>query len=56
MLSEWGLEGMGNWGSSPHGGEGDEDVNRAQELIQSVSESGMSIETHRTTVEQSEKH
>ena len=38
------------------GGGGDGDVNRAQGHIQSASKSGMRIGTHRTPVEQSEKH
>src|SRR5882724_7590099 len=45
-----------NYGSCPHGGEGDGDVNRVHGHIQLVSESGMRTGMHTAAVEQSKKH
>ena len=56
MLLGWGPESICNYGSCPHGGERDGDVNRAQEHIQLASKLGMRAGTHTTTAEQSKKH
>jgi len=49
-------ESICNNSSCLNGVEGDRDVNKAHEYIQSASESGMWAGTCITTVEQSEKH
>ena len=54
MLSGWRPEGICNYNSCLHGGEGDMDVNRIQGCIQSVSKSRMRVGT--TSVKQSKKY
>ena len=52
----WRLESIWNQGGCLHWGGRDGDVNRVQGWIQSGSKLGMSIETCRTTAEQSKKY
>jgi len=52
MLLGWRLEGICNYGSCPHGGGRDGDVNRAHGCIQLASKLGMRAGTCITTAEQ----